>query len=148
MIYVCFHNLKNHETNMMTNISYSSAFIRAQSWAMSMKNIWIPRANHYSGVIIITMASQIASLTIVYSTVYSDVDQRKHCSSASLAFVRVSPGTTKGQWRGKRFHLMTSSWCVQLEGTLAHHSHFFVYFRVWYKSTYVYPDTGIITCMS
>ena len=34
------------------------------------------------------MASQITSLTIVYSTVYSDADQRKHQSFASLAFVR------------------------------------------------------------
>ena len=34
------------------------------------------------------MASQITSFTIVYSTVYSDADQRKHQSSASLAFVR------------------------------------------------------------
>ena len=33
------------------------------------------------------MASQITSLTIVYSTVYSDADQRKHQSTASLAFV-------------------------------------------------------------
>ena len=35
-----------------------------------------------------TVASQITSLTVVYSTVYSDADQRKHQSSASLAFVR------------------------------------------------------------
>ena len=35
-----------------------------------------------------TMASQITSLTIVYSTVYSDADQRKYQSSTSLAFVR------------------------------------------------------------
>ena len=34
------------------------------------------------------MASQITSLEIVYSTVYSSSDQRKHHSSASLAFVR------------------------------------------------------------
>ena len=34
------------------------------------------------------IASQITSLIIVYSIVYSDVDQRKHQSSASLAFVR------------------------------------------------------------
>ena len=34
-----------------------------------------------------TMASQITSLTVVYSTVYSDAEQRKHQSSASLAFV-------------------------------------------------------------
>ena len=37
-----------------------------------------------------TIASQITSLTIVYSTVCSDADQRKHQSSASLAFVRGS----------------------------------------------------------
>ena len=34
------------------------------------------------------IASQITSLTINYSSVYSDADQRKHQSSASLAFVR------------------------------------------------------------
>ena len=34
------------------------------------------------------IASQIASLTTVYSMVYSDTDQRKHQSSASLAFVQ------------------------------------------------------------
>ena len=33
------------------------------------------------------MASQITSLTIVYSTVYSGADQSKHQISASLAFV-------------------------------------------------------------
>ena len=35
-----------------------------------------------------TMASQITSLMIIYSTVYLEADQRKHQSSASLAFVR------------------------------------------------------------
>ena len=34
------------------------------------------------------IASQITNLTIVYSIVYSDADQRKHQSSASLAFVQ------------------------------------------------------------
>ena len=34
------------------------------------------------------IASQITSLTIVYPIVYSGADQRKHESSASLAFVR------------------------------------------------------------
>ena len=43
--------------------------------------------NHYNDVIMGAMASQITSLTIVYSIVYSDADQRKHQSSASLAFV-------------------------------------------------------------
>ena len=43
---------------------------------------------HYGDVIMGVIASQITSLTIAYSTVYSDADQRKHQSSASLAFVR------------------------------------------------------------
>ena len=42
---------------------------------------------HYGYVIMGGIASQITSLTIVYSTVYSGADQRKHQSSASLAFV-------------------------------------------------------------
>ena len=42
---------------------------------------------HYGDVIMGAVASQITSLTIVYSTDYSDADQRKHQSSASLAFV-------------------------------------------------------------
>ena len=41
----------------------------------------------YNDVIMSLVASQITSLTIVYSTVYSGADQRKHQSSTSLAFV-------------------------------------------------------------
>ena len=65
-----------------------------------------------------TIASQITSLTVVYSIVYSGADQRKHQSSASLAFVwgihrdRWTP-RTKGQLRGKCVHLITSSWISQ-----------------------------------
>ena len=43
------------------------------------------------------MASQITSLTIVYSTVYSDADQRKHQSSASPAFARGMTGEFPAQ---------------------------------------------------
>ena len=74
----------------------------------------VTTVNHYIDVMMTTMASQITSLTVVYSTGYSDADQRKHQSSASLAFVwgihrgRWTP-RTKGQLRGKCFHLMTSS---------------------------------------
>ena len=45
-------------------------------------------SKHYCDVIMGAMASQITSLAIVYSTFYSGADQRKHQSSASLAFVR------------------------------------------------------------
>ena len=48
----------------------------------------IRRVNHYDDVIMSAIASQITSLTIVYSTVYPGADQSKHQSSASLAFVR------------------------------------------------------------
>ena len=44
--------------------------------------------SHYSDVVMGAIASQITSLMLVYSTVYSGEDQRKHQSSASLAFVR------------------------------------------------------------
>ena len=66
---------------------------------------------HYNDVIMSTMASQVTSLAIVYSTVYSGADQRKPQSSASLAFVRGIHRwipRTNGQLRGKCFHLMTS----------------------------------------
>ena len=43
---------------------------------------------HYSDVIMSMMASQISGVSIVCSIVRSGADQRKHRSSASLAFVR------------------------------------------------------------
>ena len=67
------------------------------------------RNSHYNDVIMTTITSQITSLTVVYSIVYSDADQRKHQSSASLAFVwgihrdRWIP-RTKGKLSGKCFH--------------------------------------------
>ena len=42
---------------------------------------------HNSDIIMGAIASQITSLTIVYSIVHSGADQRQHQSSASLAFV-------------------------------------------------------------
>ena len=43
---------------------------------------------HYNNVILSGMASQVTSLTVVYSTVYPGAVLRKHQSSASLVFVR------------------------------------------------------------
>ena len=60
------------------------------TWALRhFKSLRI-RMFHYNDVIMGAMASHITSLTIVYSTVYSGADERKHQSSASLAFVRGS----------------------------------------------------------
>ena len=59
-----------------------------QGWLESAKiYTWSILCNHYNDVIMSTMASQITSITNVYSTVYSGADQRKHQSSASLAFL-------------------------------------------------------------
>ena len=60
-------------------------FVHFQQWDHWF-HIWISK--HYGDVIMDEIASQITSLTIVYSTVYSDADQRKHQSPPSLAFVR------------------------------------------------------------
>ena len=57
------------------------SFFVCYDWAVMLPT-------HYNAVIVSAMASQITSLTIVYSTVYSGGDQRKHQSSVSLAFVR------------------------------------------------------------
>ena len=46
------------------------------------------RKSHDSDVIMSAAAFQITGISIVYSTVCSGADQRKHQSSASLAFVR------------------------------------------------------------
>ena len=77
------------------------------------------------------VASQITSLTIVYSTVNSDADQRKHQSSTPLAFVRGihrGPVNSPHKWpvTRKMFPLMTSSWWMRRAGIQL--------IRVWYNS--------------
>ena len=69
-------------------------------WYICHVGKWFPYTNrqlhltlyttaiHYNDVIMGAVASQIASLKIVYSIVNSGADQRKHQSSVSLAFVK------------------------------------------------------------
>ena len=76
---------------------------------------------HYNDVKMGAMASQITSLAIIYSTVHSDADQRKHRSSAPLAFVRgihrwPANSPHKCPVTRKCFHLMTSSCDYNLTG--------------------------------
>ena len=71
-------------------------------WNMDVEST---NAAHYVDIIMGTIASQITSLTIVYSTVYSDADQRKHQISASLAFVwgiHRRPVNSLHKWRVTR----------------------------------------------
>ena len=98
------------------NLSCITLKFFVQLQPLDMTHIYVM---HYNDVIMTTIASQITSLAVVYSTVISDADQRKHQSSASLVFVwgihrdRWIP-RTKGQLRGTCFHLMTSSWYVAI----------------------------------
>ena len=55
---------------------------------MCIKSMDLGQESHYNDVIMSATTSQITSLTIVHSTVYSGADQRKHQSSASLVFVQ------------------------------------------------------------
>ena len=83
------------------SLNPESVYARPECWGSQSVNLFIfdllipwegddgcdHERTHYDDVIMAPMASQITSLTVVYSIVYSDADQRKHQSSASLAFV-------------------------------------------------------------
>ena len=94
-----------HKTNIQTN-RQTNLLAKIQNLASKNSEslaIWIHRcipspygttwcfinnSSHYNDVIVlIAMASQMTSITDVYSTVHLGADQRKHQSSASLAFV-------------------------------------------------------------
>ena len=100
----------------LRNFAYGTAFVR--SWHVQ-KFVAISRDKaaakqfsfetnydgktlvHYNDVIMGAISSQITSLTIDYSIVYSDADERKHQSSASLAFVwgiRRGPVNSPHKW--------------------------------------------------
>ena len=91
------------------------------SWTIEwndLSGLWIQILQfHYNGVTMSSMASQITSLTIVYSTVYSDADQRNIKASRHWPLWGEFTGDrwiprTNGQLRGKCSHLMTSS-CLE-----------------------------------
>ena len=70
----------------MQHIIYAASLIPKS--IMKLSSLPPTISVHYSDVIMDAMASQITSLMIVYSTVYSGADRRKRQSSASLAFVQ------------------------------------------------------------
>ena len=98
-MFACYHQdglLASHasrdETIFMIHINRQQS--RTDVRSMTHEERWVQYQQyassliHYRDVIMGTVASRITSLAIVYSTVYSDTDKRKHLSSASLAFVR------------------------------------------------------------
>ena len=106
--FVAFEYVLTQENAFETVVCYTAAILsRPQCVNRSLSMAWVGGLHsvkllpavyfavmiylmltHYDDVIMTTLASQITNLAIVYSIVYSDVDQRKHQSSASLAFVR------------------------------------------------------------
>ena len=76
---------KTHGSTFKSSIvvNYILLYI-TPSYTCIHAKIWF----HYNDVTVSKIASQITSITIVYSTVYSGPDQTKHQSSAWLAFVR------------------------------------------------------------
>ena len=82
-------------TNCWTNAQVAVDFRRHEAHVMSLWWHLHVIFLHYIDVIMTTVASQITSLAVVYSIVYSGADQRKHQSSASLAFVR---GSHRDRW--------------------------------------------------
>ena len=86
---IMFHGTKNKQTKTSIFISgmelVSLHCNRNFTLASSSGLPWYPLRWRHNGCDGISNTR----LTIIYSTVYSDTDQRKHQSSASLAFVRV-----------------------------------------------------------
>ena len=75
-------------------VSYLKKF-----WSVLISVHCLLSTMHYNDIIMGMMASQITSFAIVYSNVYSDTDQRKHQSYASLALVR-GIHQWLGRWQG------------------------------------------------
>ena len=86
MITIYWRILFNWYKSMRTTTRLNNEF--SQIWNITKGTRQGIVLYHYNDVIMGAIASQITSFGIVYSIVYSDADQRKHQSSASLAFVR------------------------------------------------------------
>ena len=118
------------------------------------------RLNHYGDVIMAVIASQITSLTIVYSTVNSGADQRKHQSSASLALCagkspvtgefpaqRASNAENVSIWW--RHHVVNglsfkASWGRKANATIPKYHFIFSSWKSWWKFILV---TGKWNCV-
>ena len=89
----CYRFLRN-PTDIFVCVLAGVDLSLATSVAIQAVQVVVPTvftelpACHYDDVIMGTIASQITSLTIVCTTIYSDADQRKYQSSAPLVFVR------------------------------------------------------------
>ena len=107
-IYLCFFKALGHFSRAILAPSHVFRFLQHIWRSGTRREIEI--CGHYNDVIMGAMASQITSITIVYSTIYSD--QRKYQSSASLVFVQGIhrlPVNSPHKWPETR--KMFSIWC-------------------------------------
>ena len=89
-----FH--QNEDIFVSVNVTARCAILSIQVWSLPWNSASTRSICHYGDVIIGAIV-----FTIVYSSVYSDADQRKHQSSGSLAFVRGihrSPVNSPHKW--------------------------------------------------
>ena len=80
--------LSSKATTPITNVSTNRPFVCGNAITKDLCKKILNQWYTLRDVIMSAMASEITSLTIVYSTVYTGADQRRHQSSASLAFAR------------------------------------------------------------
>ena len=81
--------LQNFCDNQSFRLTFCMSIIwcHSKSLTCSSENFMQSNIKYYGDVIMSSMTSQITSLMIDCSKVYSAADQKKHQSSASLAFV-------------------------------------------------------------
>ena len=77
LLYGCLW--RNHPQLLFVRLFWGHSIL----WLSDCKN----SERHYDDIIMGAMASKITSLAIIYSTVYSGIEQKRHQSSESLAFV-------------------------------------------------------------
>ena len=93
---ILVNNILDEEEHLSMTVFVAIIILYTQYTPDNMHTIM-----HYNDIIMGTMAYQITSLTIVYSIVYSGVDQRKHQSFVSLALC--------GEFTGDRWIPRTNS---------------------------------------
>ena len=103
---------------------YNVMYFQYTSLSIHLYKEWC--INHYSGVIVSAIESQISGVSTVCAILCSGADQGKYQRSTLLASVRGIHRRTvdsppKGPVTWKSFHLMTSSWFCEIFLSLNEH---------------------------
>ena len=92
---------EHHKTSKISGVMLSPTDVVYFRYVLRNLKVYCPSLirSHCDDVIMGAIASQITSLTIVYSTVYSGADQSKYQSSASLALMASNAENASIWWR-------------------------------------------------